>query len=53
VFGVLQPDSPLWAPVLLFMAVTGLPVAGFLFYKGVSGANAAAEMQDKLDGYMD
>jgi hypothetical protein len=53
VFGVLQPDNPLWAPVLLFMGVTGLPTAGFLFYKGVQGANEAAELQDKMDGYID
>jgi hypothetical protein len=53
VFGVLQPDNPAWAPVLLFMSISGLPMSGFLFYKGVSGANEAAELQDKLDGYID
>ena len=53
VFGVLQPDNPAWAPVLRFMSITGLPMAGFLFYKGVTGANEAAELQDKLDGYID
>ncbi|KAF6253567.1 hypothetical protein COO60DRAFT_1643054 [Scenedesmus sp. NREL 46B-D3] len=42
IFGVVQPDSPLWAPVL------GL----FLFFKGVNAANEAAERQDKMDGYI-
>lgn len=53
VFGVIQPDSPLWAPILGLFAITGIPMAGFLFFKGVEGANKAAELQDKLDGYMD
>jgi hypothetical protein len=52
-FGVIQPDSPLWAPILGLFAFTGLPTAGFLFFKGVSGANADAERQDRLDGYLD
>lgn len=28
VFGVIQPDSPLWAPILGLFALTGLPMAG-------------------------
>lgn len=28
IFGVIQPDSPLWAPILLFFGVTGFPTAG-------------------------
>lgn len=28
VFGVVQPDSPLWAPILGFFAFTGIPSAG-------------------------
>lgn len=52
VFGVIQPDSPLWAPVLGLFAITGLPTAGFLFFKGVQAANEAAEMQDRIDGYI-
>ena len=28
VFGVIQPDSPLWLPILGLFAVTGLPTAG-------------------------
>ncbi|EFJ49553.1 hypothetical protein VOLCADRAFT_104324 [Volvox carteri f. nagariensis] len=52
VFGVLPPDNPLWAPILLFFAVTGFPTAGFLFIKGVNGFNEDAERQDKLDGYL-
>jgi hypothetical protein len=27
VFGVIQPDNPLWAPILGFFAITGLPTA--------------------------
>ncbi len=27
-FGVVQPDNPVWAPILLFFAVTGFPTAG-------------------------
>lgn len=27
-FGVVQPDSPLWAPILGFFAITGIPTAG-------------------------
>eukprot|EP00882_Tetradesmus_deserticola_P003442 GHRQ01003640.1.p1 GENE.GHRQ01003640.1~~GHRQ01003640.1.p1 ORF type:complete len:196 (+),score=44.04 GHRQ01003640.1:25-612(+) len=51
-FGVVQPDSPLWAPILGLFAITGLPTAGFLFFKGVNAANEAAERQDKMDGYI-
>ncbi|KAF8072428.1 Low molecular mass early light-inducible protein HV90 [Scenedesmus sp. PABB004] len=50
VFGVIQPDSPLWAPVLGLFAFTGLPTAAFLFLKGVNAANEAAEQQDRMDG---
>lgn len=28
VFGVIQPDNPLWAPVLGLFAFTGIPLAG-------------------------
>jgi hypothetical protein len=28
IFGVVQPDSPLWAPILGLFALTGLPMAG-------------------------
>lgn len=51
VFGVIEPDSPLWAPILLFFAVTGLPTAGFLFFKGIQGFNEDADRQNKIDGY--
>lgn len=50
-FGVVQPDSPLWAPILLTFAITGLPTAGFLFVKAISAANKAAEAMDQVDGY--
>ena len=50
---MLPPDSPLWAPVVGLFAVTGLPTAGVLFFKGVQAANEAAERQDRIDGYLD
>jgi len=52
IFGVVQPDSPLWAPILGFFALTGLPLSGFLFFKCVQAANEAAEAQDRMDGYI-
>ena len=30
IFGVVKPDNFLWAPILLFFAVTGFPSAGTL-----------------------
>lgn len=52
IFGVIPPESPLWAPILGFFAFTGIPTAGFLFFKGVNAANEAAERQDRMDGYI-
>ncbi|KAL4859584.1 hypothetical protein ACK3TF_000673 [Chlorella vulgaris] len=51
IFDVIQPDSPLYAPILGFFAVTGLPTSGLLFYRAVQSANKEAERMDKLDGY--
>lgn len=48
---LLLPLSNRYAPILGFFAVTGLPTAGFLFYKSVQTANAEADRMDKLDGY--
>ena len=31
IFGIVQPDSPLWLPILALFAVTGLPTAGDLW----------------------
>ena len=28
VFGVIEPESPLWLPILAFFALTGLPLSG-------------------------
>lgn len=53
IFGVIQPDNVLWAPILGFFVLTGLPLAAFLFFSGVNAANEAAEQQDKVDGYID
>jgi hypothetical protein len=50
VFGVVQPDSPLYLPILGLFALTGLPTAGWLFYKAVSVANAEADRMDEVDG---
>ena len=50
-FGVVTPDSPLWAPILLTFAITGLPSAGYLFVKAITAANKAADAMDKVDGY--
>jgi hypothetical protein len=36
------PSRPLPAPLS----------PGFLFFKGVNAANEAAEMQDRIDGYI-
>eukprot|EP00775_Hariotina_reticulata_P002729 gene2729-3026_t len=52
IFGVIPPENPLWAPILGLFAITGLPTAGFLFFKGVNAANEAAEKQDRMDGYI-
>jgi hypothetical protein len=38
VFGVIPPDSPLWAPVLGLFAFTGIPMAGALGWVGWVGA---------------
>ncbi|CAL5223620.1 g6161 [Coccomyxa viridis] len=51
IFGVVKPDNFLWAPILLFFAITGFPSAGFLFIKAINAANKDAERQDKIDGY--
>lgn len=51
IFGVVQPDSPLWAPILGVFAITGFPSAGFLFYKAISLANKASEEADRADGF--
>lgn len=51
ILDVIYPDSPLYTLILGFFAITGLPTAGFLFYKAVTSANEEADRLDKLDGY--
>jgi len=51
IFGVLPPSSPLYTPILGLFALTGLPSAGWLFFKAVQAANEEAERQDKIDGF--
>ncbi|CAM0954892.1 unnamed protein product [Alopecurus aequalis] len=52
VFGVVGTDSPLYAPILGFFAVTGIPTSGYLWYKAVQTANKDAEEQDRKDGFL-
>ncbi|VAH20522.1 unnamed protein product [Triticum turgidum subsp. durum] len=52
VFGVVGTDSPLYAPILGFFAVTGIPTSGYLWYKAVQTANKDAEEQDRRDGFL-
>lgn len=51
IFGVVYPDSFMYKPILYWLIFTGFPLAAFLWSKGIDGANEAAELQDKLDGY--
>lgn len=51
IFGVVQPDSFAYKPILYWFIGTGFPLTAFLWSKGIAGANEAAELQDKLDGY--
>jgi hypothetical protein len=49
IFGVLGPDSPFYTPILGLFAVTGLPTAGYLFFKAVTAANRQADEMDRID----
>ncbi|KAH8518203.1 hypothetical protein H0E87_000146 [Populus deltoides] len=51
VFGVVNPDSIFYAPLLGFFAFTGIPFSAFLWFKSVQAANKEAEEQDRRDGY--
>ena len=51
IFGVVYPDSFAYKPILYWFIGTGFPLTAFLWTKGIAGANEAAELQDKLDGY--
>lgn len=51
IFGVVQSDSGLYAPILGWFVFTGFPLAGWFWKKGIDGANEASELQDKMDGY--
>ncbi|XP_050944456.1 uncharacterized protein LOC103484254 [Cucumis melo] len=52
VFGIINSDSILYAPLLGFFAFTGIPTAAFLWFKSVEVANKEAEDQDRRDGYL-
>ncbi|KAH9297301.1 hypothetical protein KI387_028983 [Taxus chinensis] len=51
IFGVVNPDSVFYAPLLGFFTLTGLPTSAFLWFKSIEAANKAAEEQDRQDGY--
>jgi len=51
IFGVVSADSALYAPILGWFVITGFPLAGWFWKKGIDGANEASEAQDKIDGY--
>lgn len=53
VFGVIYPDSPLYAPILGFFVIAGFPTAAFLWFKSIKLANKAARDQDREDGFLD
>jgi len=53
IFGVVPASSFLYTPILGLFAVTGVPMAGYLFYLGVTAANKLSEEMDKSDGYYD
>lgn len=52
IFGVIQPDSIIYAPILGFFAITGIPASAFLWFKSVEAANKEAEEQDRRDGFL-
>lgn len=52
IFGVLNSDSILYAPILGFFAFTGVPTSAYLWYKSVQVANKEAEEQDRKDGFL-
>ncbi|XP_062073529.1 uncharacterized protein LOC133777803 [Humulus lupulus] len=52
VFGIVNPDSIFYAPLLGFFAFTGIPTSAYLWFKSVQVANKEAEEQDKRDGYL-
>lgn len=51
IFGVVQSDSFAYKPILYWLIGTGFPLTAYLWIKGIEGANEAAELQDKLDGF--
>ena len=51
IFGVVDSDSALYAPILGLFIFSGFPMAFYLWNKGIAGANEASELQDKIDGY--
>ncbi|CAN6477182.1 unnamed protein product [Victoria cruziana] len=52
VFGVINQDSVVYAPLLGFFVFTGVPTSAFLWFKSVQAANKEAEEQDRRDGYL-
>lgn len=52
IFGIIQSDNMLYAPILGFFAITGIPASAFLWFKSVEAANKEAEEQDRRDGFL-
>ena len=50
-FGIIQPDSPLYYPILGVFILTGLPTASVLWGKAIKAANEETERMDRMDGY--
>ena len=48
IFGVVKPDNFLWAPILLFFAITGLPSAGAVICAGMHGADASGFVEQHV-----
>jgi len=51
IFGVIGSDSFAYKPILWWLILTGFPLTAYLWVQGISGANEAAELQDKMDGF--
>jgi vacuolar iron transporter family protein len=49
IFGIVTPDSPLYAPILGIFAFTGLPTSGYLFFKAIRQANETSRRMDNAD----
>eukprot|EP00227_Mantoniella_beaufortii_P016920 CAMPEP_0197593832 /NCGR_PEP_ID=MMETSP1326-20131121/19148_1 /TAXON_ID=1155430 /ORGANISM="Genus nov. species nov., Strain RCC2288" /LENGTH=189 /DNA_ID=CAMNT_0043159883 /DNA_START=50 /DNA_END=619 /DNA_ORIENTATION=+ len=51
IFGVIGPDNFLYKPILYWLIGTGFPLTVYMYVQGIKGANEAADLQDKMDGF--